>query len=109
MALFTRVLTNVGDPLVYPDGSPIANKLVTFTLVTELGTITDALDPATHEGVSGSKSVRTNELGEFTIDLGPTYDVTKWKKASGGGGSVYSSPSGKGGDGGIGKIVVLAG
>lgn len=71
MALVTRTLTNNGQPLYAPDGTLLANKRITFTLVTAEGRPTDAWDAHTRERVAGEVSAVTDAGGEFSVELWP--------------------------------------
>jgi hypothetical protein len=71
MTLVTRTLSNTGDPLYAPDGTLLAGKTVTFTLVSAAGRATDAWDATSHERVVGSVSIVTDAAGEFSVELWP--------------------------------------
>jgi len=72
MALTTRTVTNTGDALVGPDGTVLAGKKITFTLVNANKAPTDAWDVLTGERVVPVKEVATtNAQGEFSVDLWP--------------------------------------
>lgn len=86
MALVVRKVTNLGDPLVGPDGTPVEGAKVTFTLVDEAGNPTDSWDTLTAERVAPVKeSVYTAstdtpgglQKGEFEVELWPNDRGTK--------------------------------
>lgn len=68
-----KVLTNVGDPLILQDGTPLANVRIKFQLVTFGSTkATSVLDAGTGELVASTPTtVLTDVSGEFTVNLWP--------------------------------------
>lgn len=71
MTLTVRQLTNVGSPLYKPNGTIIANAIVSFTLVDAVGNPVDAFDATTGDRVVGYVTATTNASGEFTVNLWP--------------------------------------
>jgi len=71
MPLVTRNVSNVGDPFCSPDGTALAGKTITYTLVTAAGVATDIFDTATGERVVGVVTALTDSIGEFTVALWP--------------------------------------
>lgn len=72
MALVTRTVSNVGDPIVDAQGLPIENVAISFTLVNQKRKPTDAWDTLTGEYVAPTKVYATTDVnGEFSIDLWP--------------------------------------
>ena len=68
-----KVLTNVGDPLLSQDGTPIVGTRITFQLV-QFGTTksTSAMDAVTGETITKTPTtVLTDINGEFTVNLWP--------------------------------------
>ena len=72
MTLTTRTVTNAGDPLCAPDGTPLAGITITFTLSNARGLPIDAWDSSTGERVTGIKTAITDASGEFSVALWPT-------------------------------------
>lgn len=71
--MFTRILTNEGAPLYYPDGSPASRIKLTFTLVRNTGIATDVFDSITGERIApGPVTVTTDDDGVFNTPLWPT-------------------------------------
>jgi hypothetical protein len=71
MSLTLRNINNLGEPLCAPDGTVLAGVAITFTLINEAGLAIDAWDGTTFERVAGIKTVTTNNLGQFSIDIWP--------------------------------------
>lgn len=71
MALTTITLSNSGSPLHRPDGTVLAGADITFTLVNQSRHPVDAWDNADHSRVGGSISTKTDENGEFSVNLWP--------------------------------------
>lgn len=71
MALTTRVLTNASSPLTAPDGTILAGKTVTFTLVDQFGAPISAFDGTTGQRVVGVVSAVLDANGEFSVSLWP--------------------------------------
>lgn len=71
MALVTRSVSNVGYPLVSPNGTILKNTHVIFTLVNSDGVPVDVWDATTHERVVGVVDVTTDINGEFSVALWP--------------------------------------
>ena len=72
MALTTRTVTNTGDALVGPDGTVLAGKKITFTLVNANKAPTDAWDVLTGERVAPVKEIATTDAGGlFSVALWP--------------------------------------
>jgi len=68
-----RTLTNAGQPLRYPDGTPAARVKVTFTLVDNHGNLTDAWDTVDMIRISPLTLMATTDAtGVFSINLWPT-------------------------------------
>jgi hypothetical protein len=68
----TRTLSNVGSPLMTPNGTPFADAKITFTLVgtpgSALGNVFDAISG---ERVAGQVTTTTDANGQFTVQLWP--------------------------------------
>lgn len=100
MALTTRTISNTGDPLLLPNGLPLANKMISFLLVDTTGKICDTFDAISGERVSGKIDVITDINGEFSVALWPNdrgATVTKYlchTEVSGIADFVASVPSG---------------
>lgn len=75
MALVTRTITNIGDPLCESDGTPLQGKKVIFTLVDSDDRPTDAWDVLSGERVAPIReevlTASTGPLGTFSINLWP--------------------------------------
>jgi hypothetical protein len=72
MALITRVVSNVGDPIVDAEGNPISNVSISFQLVNQNRKPTDAWDTETGEYVAPTRAYAVTDVnGEFSIDLWP--------------------------------------
>lgn len=71
MAVVTRTVSNVGDPLVDTSGNPLSSRKIIFTLVDANEELTDAWAVATGERVIGVTEVLTDANGEFSVELCP--------------------------------------
>jgi hypothetical protein len=73
--MVTRTIINDGDPLVSPDGDPIAAAVYSFTLVDEAKRQATAVFDSAEGGgehIRGDvQTATTNEVGLFTVDLWP--------------------------------------
>lgn len=78
MALVTRLITNLGDALTFPNGTPIAGVRVRFTLINSTTSLpTDGWDTFTKERVAGQVEVTTGPTGEFpNVPLCPNDRLT---------------------------------
>ena len=71
MTLITRPLNNIGSPLCLPDGTPVSDAAVTFTLVSPRGQPVDGQDALSGERVVWKATTTTNAAGEFTVKAWP--------------------------------------
>ena len=71
MSLVTRTLTNTGQPLILPSGELIRHTRINFILSDNNGDPIDAWDSIDNSRVNGKISTKTDNNGEFTVDLWP--------------------------------------
>jgi hypothetical protein len=72
MPLTLRTVTNADAPLCAPDGTVLANKRVTFTIISpSSGKPVDVWDAETEQRVVGVVATTTDAAGEFSVDLWP--------------------------------------
>jgi hypothetical protein len=77
MAIVERVISNLGDPLVAQDGTPLSGIEVIFLLVNSDNLPTDAWDVFTKERIAPIKTTAiTDENGVF--EVGATDGVSLW-------------------------------
>lgn len=75
--MLTRKITNAGQPIINPDGTPLSNVTIKFILVGEDGQPVDVFDATSKEQVVGLVTVKTDENGEFEVDLYPNQNGDK--------------------------------
>lgn len=65
------IVDNIGEPFRGPDGKPLANVELTFSLANNHSLTDSAVDQFSGSIFVGEKKVRTNSRGEFSIELWP--------------------------------------
>lgn len=70
--MVSREVNNIGSPLINAIGNPLKSVDIQFTLVDAKGKPIDAYDAFTKERITGCVRIKTDDLGEFKVNLWPT-------------------------------------
>ena len=71
MPLVTRLITNVGSPILAPDGSALAGITISFRLTDLAGNPASPFDTLSAERITGVVNVMTDSTGVFSVNLWP--------------------------------------